>query len=106
MNRFEQRMRKRLQNPEIAAGFREQAAERELLRRLEEAREHLQISKEELATRMGRHREAVSRLLNATDVNPTLETLVELLMALGITADITLRLATEGEEPIRVAMAV
>ncbi len=106
MNRFEQRVRKRLQHPEIAAGFREQAAERELLQSLEEVREHLHISKEDLATRVGRHREAVSRLLNATDVNPTLETLVELLMSLGITADITLRLATEGEAPVKITLAV
>jgi len=39
MNQFEQRMRKRLQHPEIAAGFREMAAERERLQRLEEVRE-------------------------------------------------------------------
>jgi transcriptional regulator with XRE-family HTH domain len=106
MNRFEQRMYKRLQNPAIAAGFREQAAERELLRHLEEARKQLRISKEELATRMGRHSEAASRLLNATDASPTLETLVEILMALGMTADITLRLATDGEDPIRVTMVL
>jgi transcriptional regulator with XRE-family HTH domain len=106
MNRFEQRMRKRLQHPEIAAGIREQAAERELLQRLDEVREHLHISKEDLATRVGRHREGASRPLTATDVKPTLETLVELLMALGITADITLRLSKEGEAPIKVALVV
>lgn len=105
MNRFEQRMRRRLQNPEIAAGFREMAAERALMQTLEEIREQQQISKEELAARMGKHREAISRLLNASDANPTLETIIELLMALGITAEITLRPAIEGEEPIKVARA-
>jgi transcriptional regulator with XRE-family HTH domain len=105
MNRFEQRMRKRLQNPEVAAGFREMAAERALLQCLDEIREQQHITKEELASRMGKHREAVSRLLNASDANPTLETFIELLMALGITAEITLRPATEGEEPIKVARA-
>lgn len=105
MNRFEQRMRRRLQNPEIAAGFHEIAAERALMQTLEEIREQQQISKEELAARMGKHREAVSRLLNASDANPTLETVIELLIALGITAEITLRPAIEGEEPIKVARA-
>ena len=105
MNRFEQRMRHRLQNSEIAAGFHEMAAERALMQTLEEIREQQQISKEELAARMGKHREAVSRLLNASDANPTLETVIELLIALGITAEITLRPAIEGEEPIKVARA-
>jgi transcriptional regulator with XRE-family HTH domain len=105
MNRFEQRMRRRLQNPEVAAGYREMAAERALLQCLEEIREQQHITKEELATRMGKHREAVSRLLNASDANPTLETLMDLLMALGITAEITLRPAIDGEEPIKVARA-
>lgn len=106
MSRFHQRLHKRLENPEFAAGYREMSAELALLRSLDEAREHLRISKEELAARMGKHREVVSRLFNTPDANPTLETLLELLTALGITADITLRPSNEGEEPITVAMAV
>lgn len=106
MNRFEQRLHRRLQHSEIATSFRGQIVERELLQRLEEAREQVHISKEELATRMGKHREVGSRLLQAPDANPTLETLVELLMALGITADITLRLATGGEGPLKVAIVL
>lgn len=105
MNQFEQRMRRRLQNPEVAAGFREMAAERALLQRLEEIRKQQHMTKEELAIRMGKHREAVSRLLNASDANTTLETLMDLLLALGITAEITLRPAIEGEEPIKIARA-
>ena len=52
MNRFEQRLRQRLQNPEFAAGYREMGAEIELLQAIEAVREQLQISKEELATRL------------------------------------------------------
>ena len=103
MSRFEQRLRKRLRNEEFAEGYREMTAELALLQALDDAREQLQVSKEELASRMGRRREAVSRLLNADDANPTLATLTELLTALGLTADITLRRATEDDVPIRVA---
>ena len=55
---------------------------------------------------MGRRRETVSRLLNAQDANPTLETITELLSALGIVADITLRRAEDNEHPIHIEMAL
>lgn len=104
MNRFEQRLRKRLQNEEIAAGYREMDAELELMRAIDTIRKYQHMSQEQLATRMGKRRETVSRLLSADDVNPTLNTLIELLSALNLTADITLRQAKEGERPIKVAM--
>ncbi len=103
MNRFEQRLQKRLQNEEVAAGYREMAAELELMRALDEVRKQLNLSQEQLAKRMGKKREAVTRLLSDDEVNPTLDTLIELLSALQLTADITLRRAREGEEPITVA---
>ena len=103
MNRFEQRLQKRLQNEEVAAGYREMAAELELMRALDEVRKQLNLSQEQLAKRMGKKREAVSRLLSADEVNPTLDTIIELLSALQLTADITLRQAREGEGPIKVA---
>jgi transcriptional regulator with XRE-family HTH domain len=104
MNRFEQRLQKRLQNKEIAAGYQEMAAELELMRAIDAARKNQHKSQEQLATLMGKKREAVSRLFTADDVNPTLNTLIELLSALKLTADITLRQAREGEGPIKVAM--
>ena len=104
MNRFEQRLRKRLENEKIAEGSREMAAELELMRAIDTARKHLQMTQEQLAERMGKKREAVSRLLSADDVNPTLNTIIELLSALNLTADITIRQAEEGEGPINVAM--
>jgi transcriptional regulator with XRE-family HTH domain len=104
MNRFEQRMRKRLQNEEIAAGYREMDAELELMHAIDAVRKQQQISQETLAARMGKKRESVARLLSSDEANPTLETIVELLSALNLTADITLRHTREGEGPIKVAM--
>ena len=106
MNRFEQRLKKRLQNEEVAAGYREMAAELELMHAIDEVRKQLHMSQEQLATRMGKKREAVSRLLSADNINPTLDTLIELLSALNLTADITLRQAREGEVPIKVATEI
>jgi len=79
MNRYEQRRQKRLQNEEVAAGYREMAAELELMRAIDEVRKQLDMSQEQLARRMGKKREAVSRLLSSDDVNPTLDTISQLL---------------------------
>ena len=104
MNRFEQRLHKRLQNEEVAAGYREMAAELELMRAIDTMRKHQHMTQEKLATLVGKKREAISRLLSADDINPTLSTLIELLSALQLTADITLRQTREGEGPLKVAM--
>ncbi len=68
------------------------------------AQERFHNAKMTRLTLMGRKREAISRLLSSDDVNPTLNTFIELLSALKLTADITLRQAREGEGPIRVVM--
>ncbi len=102
MNRFEQRLQKRLQRKEVAEGYREMDAELELLHALNSIRKQQHMSQETLAAIMGRKREALSRLFSADDSNPTLATLLELLSALNLTADITLRQAREGEGPIKV----
>ena len=91
-----------MKNPEIAAGYQEMRGEIELLHALDTMREHLHITKEELAQRMGRKREAISRIFNAEDANPTLDTLTEMLLALGITAEIKLRKAEQHDTPIKV----
>ena len=106
MNRYEQRRQKLLQNKEVAAGYREMAAELELMHAIDDVRKQLHMSQEQLAKRMGKKREAVSRLLSADDINPTLNTLIELLSALNLTADITLRQTREGEGPIKVATEI
>jgi transcriptional regulator with XRE-family HTH domain len=104
MNRFKQRLQERMRDPEFAEGYREAAAELQLLDAIEKIRAARHISKESLANQMGKKREVVSRLLNDDDSNPTLATLIELLSAMGITADITLRQSQEGEEPIKVTV--
>jgi len=102
MNRYEQRRQKRLQNPAIAAGYREMSAEIQLMHALDEIRKRTNMTKEDLAVQMGTRREVVSRLLNGTEVNPTLDTLIEMLDALKFTADIRLRPSKEGEEPLKI----
>ena len=104
MNRFEQRLQRRLQNEEFAEGYREMDAELELMHAIDLMRKQQHMSQEKLAWLMGRKREAISRLLSSDDVNPTLNTFIALLSALKLTADITLRQAREGEGPIRVVM--
>lgn len=79
-------------------------AELELMHAIDTVRRYQNMSQKELATRMGKKREAISRLLSSDKINPTLNTLIELLSALKLTADITLRQAKEGEGPIKVAM--
>ena len=106
MNRYEQRRQKLLQNKEVAAGYQEMAAELELMHAIDDIRKQLDMSQEQLAKRMGKKREAVSRLFSADDINPTLNTLIELLSALNLTADITLRQTREGEGPIKVATEI
>jgi len=104
MSRFEQRLQKRLQNKEVAEGYWEMDAELDILHAIDMVRRQQNISQEELAHRIGKKREAIARLLSADDVNPTLNTLIELLSALHLTADITLRQTQVGEGPIKVAL--
>ena len=105
MNKFEQHLRKRLRNEEIAAGYHEMSAELDLMRAIDTIRKQRHMSQRQLAAQMGKKRETVARLLSADESNPTLNTLIELLSALNLTADITLRLSREGEAPIKVAIA-
>ena len=102
MSRYEQRRRKFLQDPEVAEGYREMTAEFQFIQAIEAIRSKLGISKEDLASQMGKKRETISRLLTAPDTNPTLETVIELLSALGLTADIRFRHAKEGEPPLQI----
>ena|GEM_PF-4433596 len=52
-----------------------------------------------------RKREAIARLFTIDDPNPTLNTIIELLTALHLTADITLRQSEEAEGPIKIYIA-
>lgn len=104
MSRFHQRLRQRLRDPEFAAGYEEMDSELRLVEALNLLREQAHLSTEELAQRMGRQRTAVSRLFNAARSNPTLDTLTDLLRAMGITAEVHLRPAREGESAIQIQM--
>lgn len=104
MSRFHQRLQERLHDPEFADGYEEMDSELRLVEALNLLREQSHLSTEELARRMGRQRTAVSRLFNASGANPTLDTLTDLLRALGVTAEIHLRPAQDGESPIQIEM--
>ncbi len=105
MNRHEQRKNKFLQDPEVAEGYREMEAEFQFVQTIEAIRLKQQVTKEDLAVRMGKRREVISRLLTAQHPNPTLETVIELLSALRLTADITFHRAKEGDPPLRITTA-
>ncbi len=102
MNKYEQRKQKFLQDSEVGEGFQEMQAELQFMRAIERIRAQQHISKESLATHTGKRREAISRLLTGHEANPTLSTILDLLSALNVTADITLRPSKEGEGPLRV----
>ncbi len=104
MNRFEQRLREHLKDEEVARGFWEMDAQMQLMNAFDSIRRQQHITQEELAARMGKRREVVARLLTVDDPNPTLETIVDLLYALHVTADITLRPSGEGEGPVKVVI--
>lgn len=90
MSRFHQRLREDLSDPEFAEAFYDMRADIALLQVLEEARKALNVSEKELAERMGVRRPAVTRLFNASHPNPTLDTISDILRALGLQAEITI----------------
>jgi transcriptional regulator with XRE-family HTH domain len=87
----------------LPKGFQEMQAEIQFMQAIEVMRARQHISKENLAARAGKKREAVSRLLTGREANPTLNTILDLLTALDLTADITLRPSREGEGPLKVS---
>ena len=91
MSRFHQRLRDDLNDPEFAAAFYDMSAEIALLQVLEQARRALNVSEKELAERIGIHRSTVTRLFNAAHPNPTLDTILDILRALGLQAEIKVR---------------
>ena len=94
MSRFHQRLRQDLKDPEFAEAFYDMSSDIALLQVLEEARKALNVSEKELAERMGVQRPTVTRLFNASHPNPTLDTISDILRALGLQAEITISPAT------------
>ena len=103
MSRFHQRLRKDLQDPEFAAAFYDMSVDIALLQVLEQARKALNVSEKELAERMGVQRPTVTRLFNAAHPNPTLDTISDILRALGLKAEIKVSLASpeDASMPIK-----
>lgn len=102
MNRFEQRVRRRLDtSPDYRAGFEEGVAEFNLATALDEVRQERHLTKAELARRMGREHAFVSRHLNHLQ-NLKLGTLATFLESLGKRAEIVIRDAGPGEPTLRI----
>ena len=100
MSRFHQRLNEDLQDPEFAEAFYDMSVDITLLQVLEEARKALNISEKELARRMGVQRPTVTRLFNASHPNPTLDTISDILRALGLQAEIKISLASPEDAAI------
>lgn len=102
MNRFEQRVRRRLATDhEYRAGFEEGVAEFNLATALDQARQERQMTKADLARRMGVEHAFVSRHLNHPQ-NLKLATLASFLESLGKRVDIVIRDARADEPTIKV----
>lgn len=89
---FEEFLEGQLADPIFRAGFERKLAKikgiAEVLSVIEDVREREGIPKAEVARRMERKPEAISRLLRGEGANPTLETLVDLIDAIGLELDI------------------
>lgn len=103
MSRFHQHLREDLRDLEFAAAFYDMSVDIALLQVLEQARKALNISEKELAERMGVQHSTVTRLFNASHPNPTLDTISDILRALGLQAEIKISLASleDTSIPIR-----
>jgi transcriptional regulator with XRE-family HTH domain len=111
---FEDFLECQLADPAFKAGFEKKLAKvssiAEVLGVIESVREHENIPKAEIARRMNRKPEAVSRLLRGEGANPTLDTLIDLVDAIGLELDI--RIARQpnrrksGYSPLKIHTAV
>ena len=100
MSRFHQRLREDLRDPKFADAFNEMSVDIALIQVLEQARKALNVSEKELAERMGIQRSTVTRLFNASHPNPTLDTISDILRALGLQAEIKVSPASPEDAPI------
>lgn len=84
---FDQYFDKRMAEAEFAAGYKTARAEIDtldsLIRTLDEVRVTENVSKAELARRIGSKPEIIRRLFTADKANPTVETVLKIATALG-----------------------
>ena len=97
MSRFHQRLNEDLTDPEFTEAFYDTSVDIALLQVLEQASKALNVSEKELAERMGVQRTTVTRLFNASHPNPTLDTISDILRALGLQAEIKISPAPPGD---------
>jgi DNA-binding phage protein len=111
---FEEFLDGQLADPVFRAGFERKLAKvksiADVLRVIEEVRERENIPKAEIARRMDRRPEAISRLLRGEGSNPTLDTLIDLVDAVGLELDIRIKRQPAkrngGYSPLKIRAAV
>jgi DNA-binding phage protein len=72
----------------------------QLIASVEELRTSMNVSKSDVARRLGKQLSAISRSLTSDDSNPTVVTLLEMLDAMGVTIDITVGPRKSAREPL------
>jgi transcriptional regulator with XRE-family HTH domain len=60
----------------------------------------MNVSKSDVARRLGKQLSAISRSLTSDDSNPTVVTLLEMLDAMGVTIDVTVGPRKSAREPL------
>lgn len=72
----------------------------QLIASVEELRTSMNVSKSDVARRLGKQLSAISRSLTSDDSNPTVVTLLEMLDAMGVTVDVTVGPRKSAREPL------
>jgi DNA-binding phage protein len=107
---FDNYLDQQLADPEFKVGFERKLATLQsfvkLMKAMDRARESRNLSKREVAERMGRQPSAVSRLLCGKGPNPTLETIADLADALDLTVSIEVKRRPRGQKRSTPSMAV
>lgn len=89
---FDRYLNERLTDEEFARDYSEAQAEintiDQIIRHLDDARKELNLSKADLARKIGARPEIVRRLLTAEDPNPTISTVVKMATALNLRLDL------------------
>jgi DNA-binding phage protein len=97
---FDRYLDERLKDKEFAREYAEARAEittiDQIIRLLDTARKELNLSKAELARRIGAKPEIVRRLLTAEDPTPTIATVVKIAAALNLRLDLVPKKEAQG----------
>ena len=72
----------------------------QLIASVEELRNSMNVSKSQVARRLGKQLSAISRSLTSDDSNPTVVTLLEMLDAMGVKVEVTVGPRTSLGEPL------